>query len=279
MYLFCWILAFFSFLFRVLRIFNNNIFRTVYYLFAYDQEEKFFVSFNKTSELKSKKLLVRKGVDLVSKDIRSVSFLDFSFLHTFSLVIGSVPFLEHNDANRMLMSSSMQRQSLPLFLKDFALVRTFLDSYLVFSTFFLYFSNTPVYMKYVSLYKHILFEESKISLKFLNTFKRNTFFYLDKCYFLKRFEKSSQDTFSYFNFFDFKGNWLSYNSFLFDCQSTLFGRLSFGRNIFLGYLCWEGYNFEDAVVVNESLVVQEIFSSLHLKKYKFFLFGFRDKDI
>lgn len=262
-----------NFSFRLLRVFNNSIFRTVYYLFTYDQEEKFFVSFNRNFKLISRRLLVRKGAELISKDIRSVSFLDFSSLHMFSFIVGSVPFLEHNDANRMLMSSSMQRQSLPLVLKDFALVRTFLDSFLVFNSSSLYFSSTPGYIKYFGLYKNVLFEENKSLLHFLNTLQRDMFFFVDKCYFLKKYEKSSQDTFSYFSFFNLKNSWLSYNSLLFDCQSTFLGKLSFGKNLFLGYLCWEGYNFEDAVVLNEVLITQDIFSSLHLKKYKFFLFS------
>lgn len=187
-----------------------------------------------------------------------------------STVISSIPFLEHNDANRMLMASTMQRQSLPLVFKQFPFVRTTVEYKFVFSNSFLYFLQSSGNIRYVSMFKVIFSKEFSTFSWFLNGFKKNWFYYKDEYFYLNN-EKSNQDTYIECSFFQLKNIWVNSNSLLSDNPSTYLGRLSFGRNFLIGYICWEGYNFEDAVVINEVLLVNDLLSSLYLKKYCFFL--------
>lgn len=245
-------------------------FTNLLFLLTYDQECRFSVSFHLFLSPKKQKGLIREKDVISTKDVKSINFLDSSPAQMLSHVISSVPFLEHNDPNRMLMSSTMQRQSLALTIKEVPLIQTMFDFKVIYNSSLLSFSDSAGYVKYLSWFKMIFSRELLKFSWFLNAFKKNWLFYKDKYYSFKK-ERSNQDTYVHSNFLQIKNNWFRSTSLLSDITSTYLGKLSFGKNFLVGYVCWDGYNFEDAVVINEIIIKKELLSSLYLKKYRFFI--------
>jgi len=187
-----------------------------------------------------------------------------------SHVISSVPFWNIMIQNRMLMSSTMQRQSLPLTIKEVPLIQTMLDFKVIYNSSLLSFSDSAGYVKYLSWFKMIFSRELLKFSWFLNAFKKNWLFYKDKYYSFKK-ERSNQDTYLHSNFLQIKNNWFRSTSLLSDITSTYLGKLSFGKNFLVGYVCWDGYNFEDAVVINE-IIIKRIIIFFVFKKISIFYY-------
>lgn len=220
---------------------------------------------------------------------KSINFIGLTTDQFISLGTGIVPFLEHNDANRVLMGSNMQRQSLSLLDREMSFSETGRECSIVRES-----EATTVARKsgkviYSSINKIVIKEVCRYT-KFCiqNTFIKNVI--MDKSfndeiifkkmnnstitYFLGTSKKSNHNVFLRKNPIVKKGDWVKAGQVIADNRGTLRGNLSFGKNILIGYMGWEGYNFEDAVIINERLITEDIFTSLHVKKYKtFFIVG------
>lgn len=220
---------------------------------------------------------------------KSIDFMSITTDQFTSLGTGIIPFLEHDDANRALMGSNMQRQSLPLLEKEMPFLQTGRECSVVRES-----EATTVAKKsgkviYSSMNK-IVVKEAFSRTKFIN---QNLFFakiaskksfneYIifkqirtfRTTYFLGTSRKSNHSVFLKKNPIVKKGDWVKAGQVIADNRATLRGNLAFGRNILIGYMGWEGYNFEDAVIINERLLTEDVFTSLHVKKHKtFFIIG------
>lgn len=201
-----------------------------------------------------------------------------------SLGTALIPFLEHNDANRALMGSNMQRQAVPLYKQEKPIVGTGLENitaHISESTLttknngkILYISKKKIIIK-ESLSKILNSEKKyftykmkkklkeKYSPKFINYRKRKLL--------IQSRKKSNQNLYMSQNIIVKKNEWVKKGQIIADGLATKDGKLSLGKNILIGYMPWEGYNFEDAIIISENLVKKDIFTSVHIKKYKSYL--------
>lgn len=217
---------------------------------------------------------------------KNVDFISTSTDQFMSLGTGLIPFLEHNDANRVLMGSNMQRQSLPLIKKEMSFIQTGREAFINRESESVTLTKISGLVVYSSRNKIVIQEEFK-SLEFINPFLSfNIFsnysfnkifsarrFVNREYYFLSNRKRSINNVYLTKNPVVNKGDWVKKGQILADSSSSLYGNLCLGRNILVGYLGWEGYNFEDAVIISDRLVHEDIFTSLHVKKYKTFIFS------
>jgi DNA-directed RNA polymerase subunit beta len=200
-----------------------------------------------------------------------------------SLGTGLIPFIEHNDANRALMGSNMQRQALPLLEKEVAQVSTGIETQVVKASQYtiiakksgiITFSNQRIlYIK--NLINSVRINQTKSNLnKYKTKIKKNnihTFNWKLEKYSLKEIRKSNQNNYLQYTNLITTNNWIKKGQIINEGNGTHKGKLSIGRNIFVGYMSWEGYNFEDAIVVNKNLIDKNIFTSINTKREKIFL--------
>ena len=176
----------------------------------------------------------------------SCQFRAISPIQILSLATSLIPFLEHNDANRALMGSNMQRQAVPLLYREKAIVGTGFEKS----------ANQGIVAKksgiiYSSNSTQILLRtDSGIDIYPLSTFSR-----------------SNQATALQEQSFVTPGEPILQGTSFADREGTYGGELAIGRNLLLGYMPWEGYNFEDAVVISERLVQEDMYTSVHLERY------------
>jgi DNA-directed RNA polymerase subunit beta len=188
-----------------------------------------------------------------------VDFMSISRIQMISIATSLIPFVEHDDANRALMGSNMQRQSVPLLNPERPIVGTGLEGRVLCD------SSQGIQAKYSGVVTYASSEKIKI-FSFLKT-KNLTFKGLSTIYFLKNYEKSNQNTCISQRPLVQEGDWIEKGSCLADSSSTSKGELAVGKNILVAYLPWEGYNFEDAILISERLIYDHLFTSVHIAKY------------
>jgi DNA-directed RNA polymerase subunit beta len=220
---------------------------------------------------------------------KSIDFISLTTDQFTSLGTGIIPFLEHDDANRALMGSNMQRQSLPLLEREMSFIETGRECSVVReseattitrkSGVVVYSSMNKIVIKeafiHTKLFNENLFLTKMVSHNaFIGDLVVNKVKNFRTTYFLTTSKKSNHSVFLRKNPIVKKGDWVKAGQVIADNRGTLGGNLSFGKNILIGYIGWEGYNFEDAVIINERLISEDVFTSVHVKKYKtFFIVG------
>lgn len=181
-----------------------------------------------------------------------VQFIDTSPRQVFSVATNLIPFLEHDDANRALMGSNMQRQAVPLIHPEAPLVRTGLEAKVARDSGALLIAEEDGVVEYV--------DASRIEIR--------TRFGEKKVYDLRTFRRSNQGTCWHQRPLVSKGQRVKKGDVLADGPATKDGVLALGRNLLAAFMVWEGYNYEDAIVVSERLVKEDILSSVHIESYE-----------
>jgi DNA-directed RNA polymerase subunit beta len=240
---------------------------------------------NKITLLKqSTNILIKKDQNFLERKPLDIDFVSPSKTQMISIATSLIPFLQHNDANRALMGSNMQRQAIPLKKKDICLIETGIEKQIGKESESTLIARKSGIVKYASSKKIILLENKTSSKKNLKqsfikkVIKRigknvnsNNEKYTETTYHLENRRKSNQNTYLHQTLAIKKNQWIKKEQILADGASTINGSLSLGKNLLIGYMGWEGYNFEDAVVINKKLVDEDILTSIHIKKYKTFL--------
>ncbi len=233
--------------------------------------------------------IIRKNKELINKKISEINYISIYPNQMISIGTSLIPFLEHNDANRSLMGSNMQRQAVPLINKEVPIVQTGLERRVAKDSELTITAKKSGIISYSSFKKIIIKEKltnnfnkimesnksiyKKIRHKLKTRYKVNFTNYKKKLYKLEGHQSSNQNTHISQTAIVNKNEWVTKGQLIADSSSTNYGKLAIGKNILIGYIGWEGYNFEDAIVISERLIENNIFKSLHIKKYKTFLFS------
>jgi len=210
------------------------------------------IEINPEGFIRSKSIPVRYRQDLLNSSSSEVDYIAVSPIQVVSLATSLIPFLEHDDANRALMGSNMQRQSVPLLYAEAPLVGTGLEGQTARDSGMTILSVCYGRVKYIN--------NGKIGIKD----NKNIVF----SYCLTKYQRSNQDT--CINQKPLVGIYekVSVGQVIADGASTQGGELSVGQNIIIAYMPWEGYNYEDAFVISERLLYDDLYTSLHIEKFE-----------
>jgi DNA-directed RNA polymerase subunit beta len=228
----------------------------VEYLSA-DREENYIiaqanVALDEKNQLVDSRVEVRKGEDLYLEASDRVDYVDVSPMQLMSVSASLIPFLEHDDANRALMGSNMQRQAVPLLRPEAPLVGTGIEERVAQD-------SGQVVMSEDS---GVVMEATSGSIKVRSTSGE------EKTYRLSKFARTNQGTCLDQRPMVRNGDVVKAGGVLADSSSTESGKLALGQNVLVAFMSWEGYNFEDAIIISESLVRRDFFTSVHIEKYE-----------
>ena len=190
---------------------------------------------------------------------KTIDFLGLCPIQFMSIATALIPFLEHDDANRALMGSNMQRQAVSLLTPERAFVGTGLEGRVAHDSGAVARIQNSGYVLYADANRIDILTESDPVLT-STPFTRETIW-------LTRYQRSNQDTCMHQRPSVLPNTWVHAGECLADTSSTVAGELALGKNILVAYMPWEGYNFEDAVLVSERLVFDDLFTSVHIERY------------
>ncbi len=222
---------------------------------ATQEEHKIIAQANADVDAKGKlvgAVLCRKGGQPIMANPGDVDFMDVSPEQIVSVATALIPFLEHNDANRALMGANMQRQAVPLMITDAPLIGTGMERRAAIDTGDVVVSRVDGTVVSVDA-THIIVEDRKGELV------RADF---------EKFTRSNQGTIIHQKPIVRMGDKVSAGDVLADGSSTSNGELALGKNMLVAFMSWEGYNFEDAIIVSERLVKDDVLSSIHIEEYE-----------
>ncbi len=207
----------------------------------------------KTGKFLDKRVLCRlKGGETEEVDAKVVEFIDVSTKQMISVATGLIPFLEHDDANRALMGANMQRQAVPLLQPAAPLVGTGLEHRAVVDTGEIVLARRPGVVEYA--------DGSRIEIRAKDGS-------LDE-YRLPKFQRSNQGTCINHRPVVFEGTKVREGSVLADGPSTDEGELALGQNLLVAFMPWEGYNYEDAIILSERIVKEDMLTSIHIEAHE-----------
>jgi len=199
--------------------------------------------------------------DFPMKNPTEIDFMDIAPNQIVSVAASMIPFLEHDDANRALMGSNMQRQAVPLLRPEAPVVGTGLEGRIAKD------SRTMVVAEGDGVIEYV--DANKIQVRYdwtedqmLVNFETNL-----KTYSLIKFRRTNQDTCINLRPIVLKGQRVKKGQVLVEGYATQGGELALGRNLLVAFMPWQGYNFEDAIVINERVVREDIFTSIHIEEF------------
>jgi len=198
---------------------------------------------------------VRHGGDTVMASPEDVQYVDVSPKQLVSVAAGLIPFLEHDDANRALMGSNMQRQAVPLLTTEAPLVATGLE-------------------EKVARDSRIVVVAERDGV--VNQIDAKTITIDKDVYSLLKFTRTNAGTSNNQRPLVTLGQKVKKGQIIADGAATSHGELALGKNVLVAFMPWRGYNFEDAIVLSERLVTADSYTSLHIEKYEI---GARDTKL
>ena len=224
---------------------------------AADEEERYPIAqanspLDGKNQFNTERVEVRRGEIFSLDPPENVSYMDISPIQIVSVSAALIPFLEHDDANRALMGSNMQRQAVPLLRTEAPLVGTGMEGRVAMD------SGQVV----ISLTSGIVTSVSGDVIEVTDV-EGNPHKYS-----LLKFLRSNQGTCISQRSIVTKGDVVQAGQPLADSSSTDHGELALGQNLLVAFMSWEGYNFEDAIIINEELLRKDKFTSIHIEKYE-----------
>ena len=203
----------------------------------------------------------RYGSDFPVVAPEEIDLMDVSPIQIASIAASLIPFLEHDDANRALMGSNMMRQAVPLIHSDAPIVGTGIEGQLVHD------SRTQIVAEGKGTIEYI--DANEIRIRYDRTDDEAFISFEDnlKVYPLLKFRKTNQSTTIDLRPICRVGQRVDKGEILTEGYSTEAGELALGRNVKVAYMPWKGYNYEDAIVLNERMVREDIFTSVHVDEY------------
>jgi len=240
------------------RVVNGKVTEEIVYLDAAEERQYTIAQASEPFDLKTGKFLhgqvlcrSREG-EAVMADPKDVDFMDVDPAQIVSVATALIPFLEHNDANRALMGSNMQRQAVPLLITEPPLVGTGLEYRAAVDT------GDVVLAQRAGTVVDVDAERIVVETK---DGERDE-------YELVKFMRSNQGTLIHQRPIVKLGDKAKAGQVLADGSSTHHGELALGKNLLVAFMPWEGFNFEDAIVISERLVKEDVLSSIHIHEYE-----------
>ncbi len=228
----------------------------VQYLTA-DEEDNYIVA-QANEPLIDNKYFVNDRVscrhrDEITEDVKEkMDYMDVSPKQLISVATALIPFLENDDTNRALMGSNMQRQAVPLLVPENAIVATGIERRIAYDSGVMVNAKEAGYVKTVASDAIVITEDNGN----------------ETTYTLKKFERSNQGTCLNQRPIVEKGERIEKGQTIADGPSTRNGELALGRNIMVGFMSWEGYNYEDAILLSERLVREDVFTTIHIEEHE-----------
>ena len=235
------------------------------YLSAEEEENKLIaqsnISVDKSGKIIDEKVIARQEGDFPLTEPSNVHYTDVAPNQIASISASLIPFLEHDDANRALMGSNMMRQAVPLLLPQSPIVGTGLEKQVASDSRVLINAESDGVVEYVDA-NEITIKYNRNKNEVLTSFESNTVTYK-----LTKFKKTNQGTCVNLKSIVSKGDKISKGQVLCEGYATNNGELALGRNIQVAFMPWKGYNFEDAIVISEKVVRDDVFTSIHIDEY------------
>ena len=241
-----------------------NLNETIY-LSAEEEEDKLIaqanIPYDKNGKITIERVIARDQADFPVVEPKEINYTDVAPNQIASISASLIPFLEHDDANRALMGSNMMRQAVPLLCPESPIVGTGLERQVASDSRVLVNSEGDGKVKYV--------DSDKIVIKYDRSKEEKMTSFEDdiKTYDLIKFRKTNQGTCINLKPIVKKGDKVFKGMVLCEGYATEKGELALGRNMMVAFMPWKGYNFEDAIVVSEKVVRQDIFTSIHIDEY------------
>ena len=210
------------------------------------------ISTNSQNYLTKNLIPVRYKQDFITVTPFEVDFIAISPVQVVSVAASLIPFFEHDDANRALMGSNMQRQSVPLILPQKPIVGTGLENQIAID------SGMTINSQKSGVVSLVTADQITVKSDDGNKCK----------YPLQKYQRSNQETCINHRPIVWKGEKVKSGQMLTDGPGINAGELALGQNVLIAYMPWQGYNFEDAILINERLVYEDIFTSIHIERYE-----------
>ena len=235
---------------------NSRVTDEICYLTA-DEEDQYIIAqatepVDENGVFVNKRITCRHRDEIIEVDREQVDFVDISPKMMVSIATALIPFLENDDANRALMGANMQRQAVPLLVPEAPVVATGIEHKCAVDSGSLIMASGDGVVTKV--------DANSITVKYDNGEV--------KTYRLTKFARSNQGTCINQRPVVNVGDRVDAETVLADGPSTSNGELALGKNVLVGFMTWEGYNYEDAILINERLVLEDVFTSIHIEEYE-----------
>ncbi len=237
----------------------------VVWLSAEDEERKIIAQANapldEEGNFVNPRVKARFEADYPHEEANKVDLMDVAPNQIASIAASLIPFLEHDDANRALMGSNMMRQAVPLMKPEAPIVGTGLEAQMVKDSRILIVAEGDGVVEYV--------DADEIVIRYSRTDEEKFVSFDDdiKRYKLPKYQKTNQNTCINLIPVVKKGDKVKEGQVLTEGYGTKDGELALGRNLKVAFMPWKGYNFEDAIVISEKVVQDDVFTSIHIDEY------------
>jgi DNA-directed RNA polymerase subunit beta len=239
------------------RVIDGVVSTTIDYLTASEEDEYIVAQANapltKGARFAEPRVLSRKKggeVDLFPAE--DIGYMDVSPRQMVSVATSLIPFLEHDDANRALMGANMQRQAVPLLLSDSPLVGTGMEGFAAID------AGDVLTAQKAGVVMEVSADVVTIQLDEGGT----------QDYYLRKFSRSNQGTSYNHRVIVNAGERIEAGEVIADGPATDNGELALGKNLLVAFMSWEGHNFEDAIILSQNLVKDDVLSSIHIEEYE-----------
>ncbi|HZZ18735.1 MAG TPA: DNA-directed RNA polymerase subunit beta [Opitutaceae bacterium] len=236
------------------------------YLTADQEEAKVIAQAN--SEIDDKghfigKVTVRKDGEFLEVSASEVDYMDVSPKQVISIAAGMIPFLEHDDANRALMGSNMQRQGVPLLQSEAPFVGTGIEERVARDSKIVVVADDSGVVASVDAKRIIITKDGEMPRSVKHDPKNHVYVYE-----LRKFMRSNNHTCFNQKPIVKKGQKIKAGDIIADGPSTDKGEMALGRNVLVAFMPWNGYNFEDAILISEKVLKEDIFTSIHIQEFE-----------
>ena len=249
------------------KVHRGRVTNEIEYLSAIDGERYYIAQANSEidshGKLTAESVSARYGGDFVMVPPEKVDYMDLSPKQVVSVATALIPFLEHDDANRALMGSNMQRQAVPLIQTEAPLVGTGMEAIVARDSGYVVLANRPGVVESADATRIVV----KTDLRKKEPGSKKHEICMDT-YDLVKFKRSNQNTCITQKPVVTVGNQVKRGQVLADGPAIDRGDLALGRNVLVGFMPWGGYNFEDAILISERLVREDVFTSIHVEEFE-----------